>query len=112
MEANKTHNIKVRVNDKELSIIKHKCELAHCPSMSAFLRRMALHGVVVVFPEERLEKIQTVIVRSANNINQITLRYNSTNQLYEDDIADLKKSMAEINQQLCTLMLQLAEIRF
>lgn len=112
MENQRTYVMRFRANEKENMQLKHKCEIAHCKSMSAFLRRMSLHGVVVVFPEERLEKIQTAIVRSANNINQITLRYNSTNQLYEDDIADLKKSVAEINQQLCTLMLQLAEIRF
>lgn len=112
MDKSKKHFIAFRADDKEYANLKQKCELAHCKSMSAYIRRMALHGVVVVFPEERLEKIQTAIGRSANNINQITLRYNSTNQLYEDDIADLKKSVAEINQQLCNLMLQLAEIRF
>lgn len=112
MGNNKFQRITFRIDEKEFAQLNRKCELAHCKSMSAYVRRMALHGVVVVFPEERLEKIQTAIGRSASNINQIALRFHSTNQLYEDDIADLKESVAEINQQLCTLILQLAEIRF
>lgn len=112
MGNSKFQRITFRIDEKEFAQLNRKCELAHCKSMSAYVRRMALHGVVVVFPEERLEKIQTAIGRSASNINQIALRFHSTNQLYEDDIADLKESVAEINQQLCALILQLAEIRF
>ena len=112
MGNSKFQRITFRIDEKEFAQLNRKCELAHCKSMSAYVRRMALHGVVVVFPEERLEKIQTAIGRSASNINQIALRFHSTNQLYEDDIADLKESVAEINQQLCALILQLAEICF
>lgn len=112
MEKNKFYRITFRIDEKEYANLKRKCELAHCKSMSAYIRRMALHGVVVMFPEEHLKKIQTAIGRSANNINQIVLRFHSTNQLYEEDIADLKKDVAEMNQQLCALILKLGEIRF
>lgn len=110
MEKNKFYRITFRIDEKEYANLKRKCELAHCKSMSAYIRRMALYGILVVFPEEQLKKMQTAIGRSSSNINQIALRLHSTNQLYEEDIADLKKSVAEMNQQLCNLILQLAEI--
>ena len=110
MEKNKFYRITFRIDEKEYANLKRKCETAHCKSMSAYIRRMALYGIIVVFPEEQLKKMQTAIGRSSSNINQIALRFHSTNQLYEEDIADLKKSVAEMNQQLCNLILQLAEI--
>lgn len=110
MKNQKTYIMRFRVNEKQHMQLKHKCELAHCKNMSVFLRRMALYGIIVAFPEEQLKKMQTAIGRSSSNINQIALRLHSTNQLYEEDIADLKKSVAEMNQQLCNLILQLAEI--
>lgn len=110
MDKSKKHFIAFRADDKEYANLKRKCELAHCKNMSAYVRRMALYGIVVVFPEEQLKKMQTAIGRSSNNINQIALRLHSTNQLYEEDIADLKKSVAEMNQQLCNLILQLSEM--
>lgn len=112
MENNRRYNLKFRVTAEELAVIKHKCQLAHCRNMSAFIRRMTLYGVGVNFPEEVLLKIYKSVSGAANNINQIAMRYHSSNRIYSEDINELKKSADEMQKQLCTLQEKISEIHF
>lgn len=112
MENNKEHRMIFRVSEKEYHIIKRKCELSHSKNMSAFIRRMVLYGLGVNFPEELLQKFYRTVGGAANNINQIAVRYNSSNRIYNEDIDNLKTAAVEIQKQLRALQSQISKIHF
>ena len=68
-------------------------------SISDFVRGQILDGVVVSLNEKKLTDIYRVVSSIANNVNQIAARVNSTNNIYADDIDELKKGVDEILQQ-------------
>lgn len=112
MENNRKYNLKIRVTEEEYRIIKRKCELSHSKNMSAFIRRMVLYGLGVNFPEELLQKFYRTVGGAANNINQIAVRYNSSNRIYNEDIDNLKTAAVEIQKQLRALQSQISKIHF
>lgn len=112
MKRNKIYYVKVRMKEEAYRKVKRKCELAHCSNRSAYLRRMALYGFGVVFPDEQLKTIQTAVGQAVKNLNQIVMQMYAADPLYQKDMEDLKKEIAEMNQQLFTLVLQLATLRF
>lgn len=109
MENNKMYRITFRLNEKEYAEFNQKYNQTKCKSMSSYLRYMALNGNIIVYPEEEWRAIRRAISSVANNINQITVRYHYSKQLYQDDIQDLKDGIEEINQQLCSLIIRLSQ---
>lgn len=47
----------------------------------------------------------------ASNINQIAVRVNSTNKIYEEDFEEIEKGQEEIWRQLKSLRLQLQKVK-
>jgi hypothetical protein len=45
-------------------------------------------------------KMQTLLGRNANNLNQIAQRVNTTGIIYREDIEDLKKENDEISREI------------
>lgn len=110
MKNNKKHIMLFRVDDEDRQLIMDKCSKSGS-SVSSYLRHMALNGNIIVYPEEEWRAIRRAISSVANNINQITVRYHYSKQLYQDDIKDLKNGVDEINQKLCSLIIKLSQIK-
>lgn len=91
---------KFRLTKSESEVLEKRFEKSHLKSMSAFLRVQIVHGVYLEFSTEELRKIVRAIQASANNINQIARRANSTERIYADDIREIKEQMNSIWQQL------------
>ena len=68
--------------------------------MSAFLRQQVVHGIYLEFDKDELQSIRQAIQASANNINQIARRVNSTERIYADDMKQIDEKVDEIWQQL------------
>ena len=92
--------IKFKVNDDEYEKIMQKFRLSRGTSRSRFIRQMILEGMVIVFNDEKLNKLISLVGNIANNINQIAVRANSTSKVYDEDIAQIKEEMNEIWRQL------------
>ena len=110
MSNNREYVLRFRANEKEQKIILDKRTQCNC-NMSSYLRHMALNGNIIVYPEEEWRAIRRAVSSVANNINQITVRYHYSKQLYQEDIKDLKNGVDEINQQLCSLIIKLSQIK-
>ena len=98
--SRKNHVITFKVSDEEFEKIEDKFKLSGGKSMSRFIRQMILEGMVIVFSDEKLNKLISLVGNIANNINQIAVRVNSTGNIYEEDIAQIREEMSEIWRQL------------
>jgi nitrate reductase assembly molybdenum cofactor insertion protein NarJ len=64
--------------------------------MGAYLRKMAIDGIIVNIDHTDIKKQTAEIQKIGVNINQIAKRVNQTNNIYSQDIAELKELMNEI----------------
>jgi chromatin segregation and condensation protein Rec8/ScpA/Scc1 (kleisin family) len=91
---------KFRLTKRESENLEKRFEKSELKSMSTFLRQQVVNGIYLEFSPDELAKIRKSVQASANNINQIAVRVNSTNRIYKDDMQSLKESINEIWQQL------------
>ena len=81
-----------KVSPEEKEIIDKKMELLGTHNQRAYLRKMAVDGYVVRVDMTDVKELAALLRTCSNNLNQIARRVNSTGNLYEEDIADLKTS--------------------
>ena len=65
-------------------------------NMSAFLRKMALDGYVIVLDLPELREMVSLLRRSSNNLNQLTKRVHETNRFYDKDLDELQRSQEQL----------------
>ena len=65
-------------------------------NMSAFLRKMALDGYVIVLDLPELREMVSLLRRSSNNLNQLTKRVHETNRFYDKDLEELQRSQEQL----------------
>lgn len=99
MIERRKNRIEIRMSDDEIKLLETRYNLSTSKSISDFVRGQILDGVVVSLNEKKLTDIYRVVSSIANNVNQIAVRVNSTNNIYADDIDELKKGVDEILQQ-------------
>lgn len=93
---NRTVYIKCRVTPEEYDYILQKMKCAGCSTMSTYLRKMAISGLIVRYDSQLFLDLQRRLHSVANNINQIAIRVNQSDSLYQDDLLELKKKVNEI----------------
>ena len=92
--------LKVRVSQAEMDAIKRKYANSGMSSLSEFVRAMIFEGYIVHMDENELKRLNALANNIANNINQIAVRVNSTRNIYESDIAEIKDGVNKLWQPL------------
>lgn len=82
-----------KVSPEEKEIIDKKMELLGTHNQRAYLRKMAVDGYIVRVDMTDVKELAALLRNCSNNLNQIARRVNSTGNLYEEDITDLKTDM-------------------
>lgn len=90
------NQIHIFLNEDEKYILDKKFELSKMKSKSDFLRKLILYGYVYEVDYSYLREYNTELGRISSNLNQIAKRINSTSNLYQDDINEMKELMSEI----------------
>ncbi len=88
--------VKFFVDEKELNLIKQKMAQMGTENMSAYLRKMAIDGYVVNLDMPELRELTSKMKRISNSENQIAKQLNTTGNIYEADIEEIKKNQEEI----------------
>lgn len=88
--------VKFFVDEKEQALIKKKMEQAGIENMSAYIRKMVIDGYVVKLDMPELRELTLRMKSISNSENQIAKRVNSTGNIYETDIEEIKKNQEEI----------------
>ena len=82
---NRIHQIKFRLNDEELALLRKKVEDSGM-SMTKFFRTLIYTGKIVVLPLELMRDIQRQVRGAGRNINQITKMAHIHGRVSTDDL--------------------------
>lgn len=97
---NKSIKISFRVTPQEREIIELRMKQAKKKTVGAYVRKMAISGVIVNYENKEIKTLVKSISGIQTNINQIAMRANSTNRVYDEDIEYMKKVLQDIWQSL------------
>ena len=84
------------LNEPELNLIQHNMRQLGTHNFGAYARKMLIDGYIIKVDSTEQKKLAAAVSRVASNINQICRRINSTGNVYEDDVAELKDRQLEI----------------
>ena len=88
--------IKFRVTKEERSLIEEKMKQVPTSNMEAYLRKMAINGYIIQVDHSDIKKMTAELQRIGININQIARRANATENVYQEDIEEIKGALKEI----------------
>ena len=101
MTVNRTrnHQIKVRVNDAELALIKEKIRVSGL-SQQEYIIRALKEQPITITDNSALKKIIPELKRQGNNLNQLTKKMNIYGQVDSVALEKLAKELEAVWQQL------------
>ena len=91
-----TNPVQFYLSDDEQYILNTKFKASGMKSMSAFLRKLILYGYVYDVDYSYLRNYNTELGRISSNLNQIAKRVNSTGNIYQEDINEVKELMNKV----------------
>ena len=92
--------IKFRVTEQELDVIRQRKEMIKYKSMEAYLRRVALGSPLYTLDLTSIDKVTDDVAGISRNINQITKRINSTDTAYAEDLRQIRTKQDELMELL------------
>ena len=95
VERERKNKLTVYLNDAELDYLEQRCR-ENNESKSQIIRELIVFGFNYKVDYDRLTAVSHELNAIGKNINQIAARVNSTDSIYKEDMADLKKEMDEI----------------
>lgn len=99
-----------RVTEEEYAQIQARMALVGTGNLSAFLRKLALDGRIVLLDMEEIKTLVSLLRRTSANVNQIAKRVNSTSRVYESDLAEIQNRLGELWLALDEVLRKLAVI--
>ena len=83
MARNRNVQIIFWVSENEKSMIEEKMAQAGMTNLSAYLRRIAIDGMIVRLELPELKEMVSLLRYASNNINQIARRMNESGRIYD-----------------------------
>ncbi len=99
------------VSPEERELIRQKMELMGTANLSAYLRKMAIDGLVVTLDLPELHEMVSLLRRSGNNLNQLTRRVHETGRFYDADLEDLRQSYEKLWDAASSIVTSLAKLQ-
>ena len=99
-----------RVTEEEYAQIQARMALVGTGNLSAFLRKLALDGRIVLLDMAEIKTLVSLLRRTGANVNQIARRVNSTGRIYENDLAEIQNRLSEVWLALDDVLRKLATV--
>ena len=99
-----------RVTEGEYAQIQARMALVGTDNLSAFLRKLALDGHIVLLDMDEIKTLVSLLRRTSANVNQIAKRVNSTSRVYENDLAEIQNRLGEVWLALDEVLRKLAAV--
>ena len=99
-----------RVTEREKQLIEERMQEIGTTNREAYLRKIAIDGMLVKLEVPELKEIVSLMRRTSNNINQIARRLNETGRIYEVDITDVQNQQEQLWDMLNSLITKISEI--
>lgn len=99
-----------RVTEEEYAQIQARMALVGTANLSAFLRKLALDGRIVLLDMDELKTLVSILRRTSANVNQIAKRVNATSRVYENDLVEIQNRLGEVWVALDDVLRKLAAV--
>lgn len=105
-EANRVRKVQLnfRVTDREKELIEGRMQELGTTNREAFLRKIAIDGMIVKLEVPELKEILSLMRYSSNNINQIAHRLNESGRIYEVDLDQVQAQHEQLWNMLNSLL--------
>ena len=100
-----------RVTEEEYAQIQARMALVGTDNLSAFLRKLALDGRIVLLDMDEIKTLVSLLRRTSANVNQIAKRVNTTSRVYENDLAEIQNRLGEVWGALDDVLRKLAAVK-
>jgi hypothetical protein len=102
--------IKIRVSEDEKNKIINRMKSLSITNMSAYVRKIAIDGMIVNLNISELKELSGLMRRISNNINQIAKKVNSTGSIYKSEIDTILSNQEELWNLYSKILKQLLRI--
>ena len=111
-EANRVRKVQLnfRVTEREKQLIEDRMQEIGITNREAYLRKIAIDGMLVKLEVPELKEIVSLLRRTSNNVNQIARRLNETGRIYEVDITDIQNQQEQLWDMLNSLITKISGI--
>ena len=111
-EANRVRKVQLnfRVTEREKQLIEERMQEIGTTNREAYLRKIAIDGMLVKLEVPELKEIVSLMRRTSNNINQIARRLNENGRIYEVDITDVQNQQEQLWDMLNSLIIKISGI--
>lgn len=104
-------NLMFWVTPHENELIRRRMAQAGTANLSAYLRKMAIDGLIVHLELPELKEMISLLRRCAGSLNQMAKRMNETGRVYEVDLRDAMELQERLWTMANALLTRLAGIR-
>lgn len=111
MAKTRTKQILLNLSEHETEMIEKKMAQLGIKNRSAYLRKMAIDGMVIHLNLPEFKKLLSLSARTAANVNQIATRCNTTGNLYREDVNDLARGYQELRDQTSKAVSELVTLK-
>ena len=99
-----------RVTEREKQLIEERMQEIGTTNREAYLRKIAIDGMLVKLEVPELKEIVSLMRRTSNNVNQIARRLNETGRIYEVDFTDIHNQQEQLWDMLNSLITKISGI--
>ena len=111
MARNRNVQIIFWVSEAEKSMIEEKMTQAGMTNLSAYLRRIAIDGMIVRLELPELKERVSLLRYASNNINQIARRMNESGRVYDTDLEQVVQNQEQLWDMANGILVKLAGIK-
>ena len=99
------------VSQSEFDLIEQNMALSGSTNLSAFLRKMAIDGMVIKLDMPEIREMLKLLRRANANINQIAKHLHETGRVYDTDLEEILGYQKEIYKGQNELLTRLAKLQ-
>ena len=99
------------VSQAELDLIEQNMVLSGSTNLSAFLRKMAIDGMVIKLDMPEIREMLKLLRRANANINQIAKHLHETGRVYDTDLEEILGYQKEIYKGQNELLTRLVKLQ-
>lgn len=102
-------NLMFWVTPHENELIRQKMARLGTNNLSAYLRKMAIDGLIVKLDLPELREMISLLRRCSGNLNQIAKRANESGRIYETDLKEIQEQLNGLWNKAREILLALSE---
>lgn len=99
------------VSPVEESMIEERMSQVGTKSLSAYLRKIAIDGMIINLQIPELKEIISLLRRCSNSLNQIAKRVNSTGRIYDAEMEQILQNQEELWRAVNEILRKLSTIK-